>query len=107
MSNIRPANVFSGYLSDGTNITIPIASIPGLTAAEGHPTTGDTRELFRLIIEKIFTTIQALPAVDRPEFMVITRGSLVGLDSTTVRRSYQITFDEAVGATITQLKTET
>ena len=106
MANIRPTNIFSGYTADGTALTIPYTAIPGLTSAEAHGTTGDARELIRLILEKYFTTIQALPAADRPAFMSMTRGSLVGIDSNTVRRSYSISFDEAVSAVATNLKAE-
>lgn len=106
MANIRPTNVFSGYTADGNGLTIPFAAIPGLTSAEAHPTTGDAREVIRLILEKYFTVIQALPVAERPVSMSITRGSLVGLDSVTVRRSYQLSFDESVAANATALKPE-
>jgi hypothetical protein len=106
MANIRPTNVFSGYTADANGLTIPFSAIPGLTSAEAHPTTGDAREVIRLILEKYFTTIQALPAAERPVSMSITRGSLVGLDSVTVRRSYQLSFDESVAANATALKPE-
>jgi hypothetical protein len=106
MANIRPTNIFSGYTADANGLTIPFSAIPGLTAAEAHPTTGDAREVIRLILEKYFTVIQALATADKPVSMTITRGSLVGLDSITVRRSYQLSFDESVAANATALKPE-
>jgi hypothetical protein len=36
--------------SDGTNITIPIASLPGLTAATANATTGDLRQLLQSLM---------------------------------------------------------
>jgi hypothetical protein len=106
MANIRPTTIFGGYTADGTGLTIPFSAIPGLTAAEAHPTTGDAREIIRLILEKYFIAIQALPVADRPISMSINRGSLVGLDSVTVRRSYQLSFDESVAANATAMKAE-
>ena len=106
MAAIQPTDIFSGYTADGTALTIPYTAIPGLTSAEAHPATGDAREVLRLILEKYFTTIQALPTSEKPAFMTITRGSLVGLDSVTVRRSYQLSFDESVTASATALKAE-
>lgn len=106
MSAIRPTDIFSGYIADSIALTIPLSAIPGLTSAEAHPTTGDAREVLRLILEKYFNAIQAMPTADRPAFMSITRGSLVGLDSVTVRRSYQLSFDESVAASATALRVE-
>jgi hypothetical protein len=106
MAAIQPTDIFSGYTADGTALTIPYTAIPGLTAAEAHATTGDAREVLRLILEKYFTAIQALPTAERPAYMSISRGSLVGLDSVTVRRSYQLSFDESVVANATALRAE-
>jgi hypothetical protein len=48
--NKAPTTLLPSYSSDGTNMTIPIAAIPGLTSAEAHTTTGDWRAiLFRLL----------------------------------------------------------
>jgi hypothetical protein len=44
-----PKYIFPNYLSDGTNITIPIASLIGLTAAEADAVTGDCREILQAI----------------------------------------------------------
>jgi hypothetical protein len=106
MAAIQPTDIFSGYTADGSGLTIPFSAIPGLTSAEAHPTTGDAREVLRLILEKYFTAIQALPTSERPAFMSITRGGLIGLDSVTVRRSYQLSFDESVAASVTALRAE-
>jgi hypothetical protein len=45
-----PFLVWPGYSSDGTNITIPIADLPGLSAAEADATTGDWREILQAIL---------------------------------------------------------
>jgi hypothetical protein len=106
MAAIQPTDIFSGYTADGNGLTIPFSSIPGLTAAEAHAATGDAREVLRLILEKYFVAIEAMPANEKPAFMSISRGSLVGLTSSTVRRSYSISFDESVGAVATSIRPE-
>lgn len=106
MAAIQPTDIFSGYTADGNGFTIPLAAVPGLTAAEAHATTGDARELLRLLLEKYFAAIEAMPTNEKPVFMTISRGSLVGLTTSTVRRSYSISFDEAVGAVATSIRPE-
>jgi hypothetical protein len=50
--SLSPVYVIDGYSSDGTNITIPIASLIGLTAAEADAITGDWREILQAILLK-------------------------------------------------------
>ena len=50
-----PSSWITNYSSDGTNITIPIASLPGMTAAYAHATTGD----IRLIVQGFLNAIDA------------------------------------------------
>jgi hypothetical protein len=45
-----PKYLFPNYSSDGTNITIPITSLIGLTAAESDVVTGDWREILQAIL---------------------------------------------------------
>ena len=106
MAAITPTNIFSGYSADATAITIPLAALPGLTTAEAHATTGDAREILRILIEKYFAAIEAMQPANRPAYMILSRGNLVGLSATTVRRSYSVTFDESVGPTATSLRAE-
>jgi hypothetical protein len=47
---LRPGFVIPGYSSDGTNITLPIASLIGLSAAEADAITGDWREILQAIL---------------------------------------------------------
>jgi hypothetical protein len=106
MAAIQPTDIFSGYTADGNGFTIPLAAVPGLTAAEAHATTGDARELLRLLLEKFFAAIEAMPTNEKPLYMTISRGALVGLTTSTVRRSYSISFDESVGAVATSIRPE-
>ena len=106
MAAIQPTDIFSGYTADGSGFTIPFASIPGLTAAEAHPATGDAREVLRLILEKYFSAIETMPVNERPVSMTINRGALIGLTASSVRRSYSISFEESIVASSTSIKAE-
>jgi hypothetical protein len=49
-SKFKPLDLFVGYSSDGTSITIPISSVIGLTAEEADAITGDWREVLQAIL---------------------------------------------------------
>lgn len=94
--NKAPTELFAGYSSDGTNITIPIASISGLTAAEADTTTGDWRSIFLSLCATAFTHYDGLADEDRPTALIaspptqypVTSGDLEG----TFRQTYSFVF---------------
>lgn len=94
--NKAPTELFAGYSSDGTNITIPIADILGLTAAEAHATTGDWRSIFLSLCATAFTHYNDLVEEDRPTAFVaspptqypVTSGDLEG----TFKQTYAFVF---------------
>jgi len=49
-SELPPIALWPGYESDGTSITIPIASMIGLTAEEADAVTGDWREILQAVL---------------------------------------------------------
>jgi len=49
-SRRRPKDLFLGYEFDGTSITIPIASVIGLTTEEADAVTGDWREILQAVL---------------------------------------------------------
>lgn len=55
------------------SLCIPLASLPGLTAAEANPTTGDIREIVRTFLEAIYQSIATTPTADRPTKMLIEK----------------------------------
>lgn len=71
--NKTPTNVLSGYSSNGTNMTIPIAAVTGLSTAEAHTTTGDSRSILTAILDTFYLNLKALPAEDRPTKLKIRR----------------------------------
>lgn len=70
--DLTPDAWFASWSEDGTNITVPIASITGLTAAQADVTTGDIREVLLKIISRIKTVYDGLAEADRPDTLVIT-----------------------------------
>jgi hypothetical protein len=96
MADILPTDLFSGYTSDGTDITIPIASLPALTTGEANATTGDGREVLRAIIVQAKTALDALATADKPTKLTLTSSNPTGVSASTIRQSYTMTFDLAV-----------
>jgi hypothetical protein len=71
-----PATSIPSYDSDGTNITIPIASLPGLTSEQADPETGDIRAVIVAILNKFYADIQALPKTERPGKLTMRRSTM-------------------------------
>ena len=87
------------YSSDGTNITIPIASIPNLTSAEAHTTTGDVRKLlFHLCAFLAATYATNSGAGNAPGKMTITASASLATDGVTVVRSFFFTFTNTISS---------
>lgn len=92
-----PTDYFAGYTSDGTNITIPIASISGLTAAEADAGTGNGSEVVNKLIETAQATILAADAADRPANLAFENATLpLFIDANTVQTSVIITARKVV-----------
>lgn len=91
--NPAPSALLPGYTSDGTNITIPLASLPGLTAAEADATTGDSREVIRAFMEQVYSHITALPAADKPARVTVTKPNPTPQANSVLRQGYTINFD--------------
>lgn len=62
-----PYLLWPGYSSDGTDIVIPIASIPGLTAAQADSTTGDWRDILQALLLSSRTYMLGLAWSERPK----------------------------------------
>lgn len=70
--NPAPTAVWAGYTSDGTTITIPIASIPGFTAAQADADSGDWRALIVAICEQLWAYQENLAEADKPVATVVS-----------------------------------
>jgi hypothetical protein len=61
-----PEQAIPGYSSDGTSITMPIASLVGLTSAEADTVTGDWREILQAILLRAVEYQNSFVWSDRP-----------------------------------------
>ena len=91
----------SGYSLSGSGTTAAInfgisgntnATLPEITSAEAHASTGDIRMIYYGIVEQLYQSYLAKATADRPNRMVLTRSSSV--DSTTglITSTYNIQF---------------
>lgn len=71
--DLKPATWIPNWSEDGTNVTIPIASIPELTAAEADAVTGDMRKCLFAFLMKVYASWLAMAAEDRPANMTLSR----------------------------------
>jgi len=61
-----PTNWLANWSEDGTNITVPLATFPQLTAAEADATSGDIRDIAYAICHKLDAAWAAKAVADRP-----------------------------------------
>lgn len=100
MAAIQPTDLFAGYEllaatdpAPSQGVFIPLSVLSNLTAAEANETTGDGRKLAFEICRQVFSSVTGLATADRPSKMSVSRGTPTGVDATTVRQSYTLTFD--------------
>lgn len=72
--NPAPSDWFDNISEDGTDISVPIATFPELTAAEADAVTGDIRKVSYAILEKLYQEYANRPQADLPQKMQITKG---------------------------------
>ena len=93
-----PTTWIASYAADATNMTIPIASLPELTDAEAHATTGDIREIAWAITEKLFQEFNGRVLDDRPVRMGITKSASINSTTGVLINSIVFTFQTAIGS---------
>ncbi len=94
--NPAPNAWIPSWSEDGTNITVPIASFPELTAAEADGATGDIRKVMFAVLDKLWDHWNSLPAADRPTKMQVRRSTITNDAAGTQDRAYTFTFTTAV-----------
>jgi hypothetical protein len=90
--NKAPTELWPSYTSDGTNITIPIAAIDGLTAAEAHTTTGDWRSIMLSLVSTAHRHYDELATADKPLAFVVTDPTVQSVTSGSFAGSYRTTY---------------
>lgn len=86
-----PTTWLPNWSEDETNIALPLASLPELTAAEADAASGDIRKILYALLEKLHAVYAALPVADRPSRMTIARSSSVNDTTGDITRQYTIT----------------
>lgn len=66
-----PTDWLENWSEDGTDITVPLATFPELTATEADASTGDIRKIVYAIMRKLVNKWYATDAADRPSNMKI------------------------------------
>ena len=106
MAAITPATLFPNMTSDGTNITIPITDLPGLTAAEVDPDTGNGAELLRILCETAHSKINMLDTANQPTQMRWSKPAPQGIGGNISRQDYTFGFNYTVDATAVNIAPE-
>ena len=87
-----PTSLWPGYTSDGTNITIPIAALDGLTSAEANAVTGDWRSIMLSICSTAYSHYIGLATADRPTAFQAGAPSIQAVTSGTLTDTFKTTY---------------
>jgi len=91
-----PTTWLANWSEDGTNITVPIATFPELTAAEADASTGDIRKIVFAIIEKLYQTWIGTAAADRPTKWTMAKTATVSTIRNVIASRYTITIETEI-----------
>ncbi len=92
-----PTTHISGLSEDGTDLTIPLASIAELTAAEADASSGDIRQITHGLAEMLFKVYDDMAEADLPTKVSATRTDR-SIDASTLERTISFTFELGVTA---------
>lgn len=90
--NDLPTQLFPGMSEDGTDITLPLAAIPQVTAAEADAASGSLRKLWFGMCDRVKTWWYALDAADRPTKMTVSTSSSTNEATGQVTKTYVFQF---------------
>ena len=93
-----PTTWIPSISEDGTNLIIPLASLPELTAAEADAVTGDIRKIAFAINAALRAAWVAQATADRPAQMVLSESNRVDNDTGKITRTFASTFELGVSA---------
>ena len=85
-----PATWITNWSSNGTDITIPIASFPELISSEADVTTGDIRKIVFAIMEELFQKYNATATADRPSMMTLSKSASVSTSTGITTNTYSV-----------------
>jgi hypothetical protein len=89
----KPSTWIPDWSEDGTDITVPIASFPEMSAVEADATTGDIRKVLFAICAKLHAQWIATPSANHPNRMTISKRSSVNTTTGITTQYFQFQFD--------------
>lgn len=96
--NKAPSNWIPNWASNVTDITIPIASLPELTAAEADVTTGDIRKIVFAVMEQLYGKYNSTDNADKPAMMVLSKSASVNTSTGITTNTYSVTIKTSTTA---------
>jgi hypothetical protein len=96
--NKQPQTWFTSLTDNGTALSIDIADIPELTAAEIDSSTGDIRKFVYAMIEKLWTEYNDLATADKPGKLTISKYVSVDPSTGVVTNTYSFVVKTTVSA---------
>ena len=101
--SVKPTDLIASWSENGTDATFPLASVPGLTAAEADATTGDWREILRTFCEAGYQLYYTTATADKPAGITVARtgpqADAAGVETTIYQLTFRTTANVA-GATL-------
>lgn len=106
MAKVTPEQIFPGFSSDGNHITIPLSSLPGLSAVEANGATGDIVEVLRIINETAYTQLKPLSDSNKPNNLTFDKSAPRGKGVDTFTQEYSWTFSLKINPQQLELETD-
>jgi hypothetical protein len=100
--NPAPTQLIPSISEDGTTLSFPLASVPGLTAANCDATTGDWRDIVLFFVENVFNHYAGLAAANKPGRLSITRQRVDGQTSMRYQYNLVISAESTLGEVIAE-----
>jgi len=92
----KPATWIPSWSENGTNITVPLATFPEMTAAEADADTGDIREVLLAIMEQLWAKWYATAEASRPGNMTMHRSSNPDDETGVITKQFTLVFKTQV-----------
>ena len=94
--NPAPSSWLADWSEDGTDISVPIATFPQLTAAEADGTTGDIRKVLFALADAFYQAYNAKAIADRPTKMAIFKNTTVDNSANVITQTFTLRFNTEI-----------
>ena len=93
----KPSTWLPNWSEDGTNITVPLATFPEMTAGEADASAGDIRKVLFAVSEKLYDAWNNTASADRPTQINIAKASSLNVSTGVVTNTYTLRFYCEIG----------